>query len=63
MWQRSYDDMACLYTEVVDGDVAFIYWHIWMNQFVTHGILWSSGLVPRGPVVGCHVAPYYWLVV
>jgi hypothetical protein len=22
----------------------------------------ANGLVPRGPVMGCHVAPLYWLV-
>jgi hypothetical protein len=36
---------------------------IWANQFVTRGILWSNGVVPRGPVMGCHVAPLYWLLV
>jgi hypothetical protein len=23
---------------------------------------WSNGLVPRGPGMGCHVAPCYWLL-
>jgi hypothetical protein len=23
----------------------------------------ANGVVPRGPVMGCHVAPLYWLLV
>jgi hypothetical protein len=23
----------------------------------------ANGMVPRGPVMGCHVAPLYWLLV
>jgi hypothetical protein len=31
------------------------------NQILTRGTLMANGLVPRGPGVGCHVAP--WVVV
>jgi hypothetical protein len=31
-WQRSYDDMACPYTEVAVDDVAIIDWQIWTNH-------------------------------
>jgi hypothetical protein len=55
-WQRSYDDVARPYTVVVDGDVAFIYWYIWANHDVTRGIILVNGVVPRGLVVGCHLA-------
>jgi hypothetical protein len=53
MWQP-YDDMA------VD-DVAVSYWQIWANGTSTHGIILVNGMVPRGPVMGCHMAPLYWL--
>ena len=37
-WQRPYNDVACLYTKVADGDVAFTHWQMWTNQFVIRGI-------------------------
>jgi hypothetical protein len=36
---------------------------MWTNQHLTHVRLWLVVKVPRGPVVGCHVAPRHWLVV
>jgi hypothetical protein len=32
----------------------------WMNPVVTRGIILANGMVPHGPGMGCHVAPYYW---
>jgi hypothetical protein len=61
-WQRPYDDVAHLYAEVA-VDVADIGWQMWMNSLLTCGIILASGLVPRGPVVGWHVAPCYWFLV
>jgi hypothetical protein len=23
--------------------------------------MWENGMVPRGPVLGCHMAPFHWL--
>jgi hypothetical protein len=34
----------------------------WANHDVTRGMFWANGMVPRGPIMGCHVAPRYWLV-
>jgi hypothetical protein len=58
-WQRPYDDVACPYAEVVVDYMEIIDWLMWMNPIVTRGIILTSGLVPCGPVMGCHVAPYY----
>jgi hypothetical protein len=33
---------------------------MWVNDFRTRGILLENGMVPRGPGVGCHVAPWLW---
>jgi hypothetical protein len=38
-------------------------WQLRVNDILTHGIVWSSDWVPRGPIMGCHVAPRYWLIV
>jgi hypothetical protein len=35
----------------------------WANQRLTRVRLWLVVKVPRGPVVGCHVAPRDWLLV
>jgi hypothetical protein len=35
----------------------------WVNRNATRGIFLINGKVPRGPVMGCHVAPLYWLMV
>ena len=35
----------------------------WANQNATHGIFLINGKVPHGPVMVCHVAPLYWLLV
>jgi hypothetical protein len=58
-WQRPYDDVACMYVEVAVGDMAFIYFHMWTNQFVTRGIFlvkwfgatWPSGGLPCGTLL------------
>jgi hypothetical protein len=34
----------------------------WANQRLMHGIFWLVVEVPRGPVMGCHVAPRDWFV-
>jgi hypothetical protein len=48
-WQRSYDDMAHLYTEVEDSDVAFIYWLTVGRVTLRHvAVFWL--------MVWCHVA-------
>jgi hypothetical protein len=31
----------------------------WSNHFSTHGIVSTSGMVPRGLDMGCHMAPYF----
>jgi hypothetical protein len=41
--------------------VAVSDWQIWANHLTTRGIILANVLVPRGPVVGYHVAPLYWL--
>jgi hypothetical protein len=35
----------------------------WMSQHLTLGRFWLVVDVPRGPFMGCHVAPCGWLVV
>jgi hypothetical protein len=35
-------------------------WQIWVNYLMTRGSILANVLVPRGPVMGCHVAPSYW---
>jgi hypothetical protein len=47
--------MAC-------DDVADFDWQAWSNQEATHGVLLVNGKVPRGPVMGCHMAPLYWFM-
>jgi hypothetical protein len=32
-----------------------------MNHLLTRDIFLASCMVPRGPSMGCHVAPYYGL--
>jgi hypothetical protein len=36
--------------------------NMWTNQMMTCGKLWLVEKVPRGPVMGSHVAPHYWLI-
>jgi hypothetical protein len=55
--------VACLYAEVVVDDVAIVDWQMWTNLVETRGIFLSDGLVPHGPDMGCHVAPWYRLAV
>jgi hypothetical protein len=51
MWQRSYDDMACLYAEGVVDDLVIVDWQMWTNLVVTHGIILTNGMVPRGTLL------------
>jgi hypothetical protein len=51
---RPYDDVA--YDETSG-------WLLKVNDIVTHGILLVNDWVPRGPIMGYHVAPRNWLVV
>ena len=34
----------------------------WSNQLTTRGNFLANVMVPRGPVMECHVAPLYWLL-
>jgi len=36
---------------------------MWTSKHPTLGRFWSVVDVPRGPVMGCHVAPCGWFVV
>jgi hypothetical protein len=47
-WQTVHADMAEVTWQ--------FHWQIW-ESFDTHGIILANVLVPRGPVMGCHVAP------
>jgi hypothetical protein len=38
-------------------------WQFWVNHLSTRGMVLANYEVPRGPVMGCHVAPLYWLLV
>jgi hypothetical protein len=42
--------------------VQFDMWHAWANRHVTLGVLWLVVEVPRGPMMGCHMAPRDWLL-
>jgi hypothetical protein len=61
-WKRSYNDVACSYDDVAIDDMEIVDWQMWTNPDVTHGIILASSLVPRGPSMGCHMAPCYWVV-
>jgi hypothetical protein len=43
--------------------MAYDDWQAWSNGKSTRGISLVNGKVPRGPIMGCHVAPLYWLLV
>jgi hypothetical protein len=47
----------------IASDMAIIYWQMWSNRNVTRGMVLANYEVPRGLVVGFHVAPLYWLLV
>jgi hypothetical protein len=53
---RPYDDMAT-------DDVAEFDWMLKANDVLTGGVLLVNDWVPRGPIMGCHVATRNWLVV
>jgi hypothetical protein len=46
-------------------------WHVdradtladrWANDWLTCVLIWETSMVPRGPVMGCHMAPLHWLL-
>jgi hypothetical protein len=51
---------------IVHADVAGDGIHLlddsWVNVVVTRGSYWANDWVPRGPIMGCHVAPRYWSI-
>jgi hypothetical protein len=52
-----YDDVAETvrpYADVACDDMAVFDWQMWSNYDVTRGIILVNGVVPRGPVMGCH---------
>jgi hypothetical protein len=53
---RPYDDVA-------SDDMAKSSWLLKANDVLTHGSFLVNDWVPHGPIVGCHVAPRYWLIV
>ena len=53
---RSYDDVA-------SDDMAESSWLLKVNDLSTHGSFLVNDWVPRGPIMGCHVAPRYLLMV
>jgi hypothetical protein len=55
-WQRSYD-------RTCGDDMAEFGWQLRSNDVSTHGSMFGGDWVPRGPVMGCHVAPQHWLIV
>jgi hypothetical protein len=48
-WQRS---------GMLTGQV----WQTWSNHRLTSITRWANVMVPRGPVMGYHVAPLHWLL-
>jgi hypothetical protein len=52
---RSYDDMA-------SDDMAKSSWLLKVNDVSTRGSFLVNDWVPRGPIMGCHVAPRNWLI-
>jgi hypothetical protein len=58
----SYDDVADPYADVASGDVSMLSWQSGRIIGGHMASFWSSGLVPRGPCMGYHVAPYYGMV-
>jgi hypothetical protein len=37
-------------------------WEMWVNHVSTRGILLANSVVPHGPGMGCHVAPYFGML-
>jgi hypothetical protein len=52
---RPYDDVA-------SDDVAESGWLLKVNDVSTRGSFLVNDWVPRGPIMGCHVAPRNWLI-
>jgi hypothetical protein len=52
---RPYDDVA--YDDVEESG-----WLLKVNDVSTRGSFLVNDWVPRGPIVGCHVAPRHWLI-
>jgi len=62
----SYNDMAGIVALTGNTRGRINAWHVaftWVNELLTHGSLWASGMVPRGLVLGCHMALIYWSMV
>jgi hypothetical protein len=53
---RPYDDVA-------SDDVVESGWLLKANDVLTRAIFLVKDWVPRGPIMHCHVAPRYWLIV
>jgi hypothetical protein len=45
----------------VAGTMAYDWADKWMNRRLTRGMYSANSMVPRGPVLGYHVAPIHWL--
>jgi hypothetical protein len=41
--------------------VAYSGWLAWSNRLLTRGVYLACDWVPRGPIMGYHVAPGFWL--
>jgi hypothetical protein len=58
MWQADRTDDV-LDDVAYGSDVSVSGWLTSSNRMSTHGSLLESNWVPRGPIMGCHVAPQF----